>query len=286
MGDFFLIIYNWMLNRIKNIINATYKNVEQGSASYKENREFKTPDVRVITVAVVAAISLIFIEYIGKDPGYILLVDFCNNIGLNSFADFLIRNLEITGNTQLNRLAFWIAIVLIFYLAVPVILIKLVFREKLRDYGCRFGNLKKDYPIYLLMLVIMLPLVYMMSKTHSFQIRYPFYNLATGEKLYPNFWLWEGMYFIQFIGVEFFFRGFMLHGTKRQLGFYSILFMVVPYCMIHFGKPMTETIAAIIAGIALGILSLKSRSIVPGILIHYSVAIAMDYAALFQKGYF
>ena len=61
--------------------------------------------------------------------------------------------------------------------------------------------------------------------------------------------------------------------------------MVVPYCMIHFGKPMAETIAAIVAGIALGILSLKSKSI-PGIFIHYSVAIAMDFAALYQKGYF
>ncbi len=275
-----------MLNTIRNIINATYKNVEQESTSFKEKRVSKTPDVRVITVAIVAAISLVFIEYIGKDPGYILLVDFCNNIRLNTFSDFLIRNLEITGNTQLNRLAYWISIVLIFYIVIPVIFIKLVFREKLSDYGVRLGNLRKDYGVYLVMLVIMLPLVYLMSKTHSFQLRYPFYNLAHGEKLYPNFWLWEGMYFIQFIGVEFFFRGFMLHGTKRQLGFYSILFMVIPYCMIHFGKPMTETIAAIVAGIALGVLSLKSRSIVPGILIHYSVAIAMDFAALYQKGYF
>jgi len=275
-----------MLKLIKNIINTTYKKVEDTAAANKENNGNRSIDKRVFTVAIIAAISLIFIEYIGKDPGYILLVDFCNNIGLNAFSDFLIRNLEITGNTQLNRLAFWIAIVLIFYLAVPIILIKLVFREKLSDYGCRFGNLKKDYPVYLIMLVIMIPLVYLMSKTHSFQLRYPFYNLAYGEKLFPNFWLWEGMYFVQFIGVEFFFRGFMLHGTKRQLGFYSILFMVIPYCMIHFGKPMTETIAAIIAGIALGILSLKSKSIVPGILIHYSVAIAMDFAALYQKGYF
>jgi uncharacterized protein len=275
-----------MLSRIKNIINITYLNVEQESAAYKLKRGNKIPDARVIAVAVIAAISLVFIEYIGKDPGYILLVDFFNKIGISDFSEFLIRHLEVSGNTQLNRLAFWIAIILIFYLTLPILLIKFVFREKLSDYGLRIGNIKKDYGIYLVMLVIMLPLVYFMSKTHSFQLRYPFYNLKPGESLYPNFWLWEGMYFLQFVGVEFFFRGFMLHGTKRQLGFYSILFMVVPYCMIHFGKPMAETIAAIVAGIALGILSLKSKSIVPGILIHYSVAIAMDFAALYQKGYF
>lgn len=275
-----------MLKKIRDIINSTYRNVELESADFKIKRGVKTPDARVIAVAIVAAISLVFIEYVGKDPGYVLLIDFCSKIGLTGFADFLKGNFEVNGNVQLHRLTFWIVIVLIFYLAIPIFIVKCIFREKLSDYGLRIGNFKKDYSIYLIMLFIMIPLVYLMSKTHSFQLRYPFYNLKSGESLYPNFWLWESMYFVQFIGVEFFFRGFMLHGTKRQLGFYSVIFMVVPYCMIHFGKPMTETFAAVIAGLALGILSLKSKTIVPGILIHYSVAIAMDFAALYQKGYF
>lgn len=275
-----------MLKKTGKIINAVYRRTEEESAEYKSLRGNGTYDKRVFAVAVMAAVSLVFIEYVGKTPGYIMLVDFSNSIGLSDFSSFLLNHLEQTGNIQLNRLAFWISIVLLFYLALPIAVIKLVFRENLSDYGLCFGSLKKDYGVYLIMLVIMLPLVYLMSKTQSFQARYPFYNLGAGEPLYPNFWLWESMYFVQFIGVEFFFRGFMLHGTRRQLGFYSIIFMVVPYCMIHFGKPMPEAIAAIVAGIALGILSLKSRTIVPGILIHYSVAIAMDFAALYQKGYF
>jgi hypothetical protein len=54
--------------------------------------------------------------------------------------------------------------------------------------------------------------------------------------------------------------------------------------MIHFGKPFGETIAAIIAGIVLCTLSLKSRSIVLGVLIHYTVAITMDLFALWREG--
>ena len=274
-----------VLKRLKTIVRLAFEDAERDAALHKQSSANRL-DKHVIVVAIIAAILLVFIEYVGKDPGYILVIDFSNSIGFNSFSAFLKQTLELSANSQLNRLAFWIAVVLIFYLAVPILLIKLVFHEKLSDYGFRFGNLKKDYRIYLVMLLIMLPLVYLMSTTHSFQARYPFYNLKAGEHLYPYFWIWEGLYFLQFIGVEFFFRGFMLHGTKRQLGFYSIIFMVVPYCMIHFGKPMAETFAAIIAGVALGILSLKSKSIVPGILIHYSVAIAMDFAALYQKGYF
>jgi membrane protease YdiL (CAAX protease family) len=55
--------------------------------------------------------------------------------------------------------------------------------------------------------------------------------------------------------------------------------------MIHFGKPFPETLAAIIAGIVLGTISLKSRSIWMGVAIHYTVALSMDIAALWQKGY-
>lgn len=274
-----------MLKKIFDIINDTFKKTEVESIEYNTTVSKNKVDRKIIWVTVISAISLVFIEYIGKAPGYLNLIGFLKSIDISGFSDFLTEHLEKTGNIQLNRLAYWICIVVIFYLVIPILVIKLVLREKLCDYGLRFGNLKKDYRIYLVMLVIMIPLVYLMSTTHSFQLRYPFYELKHDEPLYPYFWMWEAMYFVQFIGVEFFFRGFMLHGSRRQLGFYSIFFMVIPYCMIHFGKPMAETFAAIIAGVALGILSLKSRSVIPGILIHYSVAIAMDFAALYQKGY-
>jgi hypothetical protein len=61
-----------------------------------------------------------------------------------------------------------------------------------------------------------------------------------------------------------------------------VMAMVVPYCMIHFGKPWAECLAAILAGTVLGTLSLKTRSIWSGFLIHVTVAISMDLAALLQ----
>jgi membrane protease YdiL (CAAX protease family) len=93
------------------------------------------------------------------------------------------------------------------------------------------------------------------------------------------------LYLFQFFCLEFFFRGFVVHGLKKRFGYYAVFMMTIPYCMIHFGKPMPETIAAIIAGVILGTLSLKSRTIWMGVIIHYSVAIAMDFSALWQKGY-
>ena len=132
----------------------------------------------------------------------------------------------------------------------------------------------------------MIPLILLASTTNSFQHKYPFYSPPFGESLWPNFIIWQCLYLLQFFALEFFFRGFMLHGIKKRFGFYSIWVMMIPYMMIHFQKPMPETIGAIFAGIILGALSLKSRSIWLGVAIHYSVAITMDLAALWQKGYF
>jgi len=60
--------------------------------------------------------------------------------------------------------------------------------------------------------------------------------------------------------------------------------MNIPYVMIHFGKPAAETIGSIIAGIALGTLSLRTRSIFGGVIVHITIAYGMDIMALIQKG--
>lgn len=76
----------------------------------------------------------------------------------------------------------------------------------------------------------------------------------------------------------------MVFGLEKNFGIYSIFISTIPYCMIHFGKPFPETIGAVIAGIVLGYLSLKSRSVIPGFILHCTVGVGMDLAALWQKG--
>jgi hypothetical protein len=77
-----------------------------------------------------------------------------------------------------------------------------------------------------------------------------------------------------------FFRGFWLGALRRSFGSGAIFAMAVPYCMIHFQKPFLEVVGAIVAGIALGSLSMKTRSIYQGFLVHITVAGLMDWLAL------
>ena len=66
----------------------------------------------------------------------------------------------------------------------------------------------------------------------------------------------------------------------------KLVIMTIPYCMIHFGKPMPETLAAIVAGLVLGYLALKSKSWLYGALLHWAIGITMDLLSIFHKGGF
>jgi uncharacterized protein len=76
----------------------------------------------------------------------------------------------------------------------------------------------------------------------------------------------------------------MVHGLAPRLGWAAIFAMVVPYNMLHYGKPMPEALAAIVGGIVLGTLSLKTRSIWWGAALHISIALTMDICALTHAG--
>ncbi len=165
------------------------------------------------------------------------------------------------------------------YLFLPIITI-LIWRERIRDYGLSFKGFLDHAWIYALFFGIVLIAVVLVSQTRDFVNYYPFYSQA--NRSWRDFLTWEVIYAIQFFALEFFFRGYLLFSSEKSLGSGVIMAMVVPYCMIHFGKPVLETFAAILAGTVLGTLSLKTRSIWSGFLIHVTVAISMDLAALVQ----
>ena len=102
--------------------------------------------------------------------------------------------------------------------------------------------------------------------------------------MWPRFWIWEALYASQFVALEFFFRGFLVQGLAPRFGFGAVFVPMLPYMMIHFGKPLPEAFGSIIAGFALGMLSLKSRTIYWGALVHICVACGMDLLSLWQHG--
>ncbi len=181
---------------------------------------------------------------------------------------------------ELAGLAYWSFTRSFGYFVVPALVLLSWRGERLRDYGVRTRGFLAHAWIYALFFGIVLVAVVIVSQTGEFANYYPFYRLA--NRSWRDFFLWEALYATQFLTLEFFFRGFLLFSARQAMGAPVIMAMVVPYCMIHFGKPWAEALAAILAGTVLGTLSLKTRSIWSGFLIHVTVAVSMDLAALLQ----
>ena len=171
---------------------------------------------------------------------------------------------------------------MIFRVGIPLILIVWVLKKSPREFGFRLEGIAAHLPIYGLMYLVMLPVLIWVSSFDSFLNYYPFYSRAVEGG--AGFWLYELGYGLQFVGVEAFFRGFMTFGLLPRFGALSVVVMTVPYTMIHFAKPMPEAFAAIIAGLVLGTMAVRSRSFVPGIFLHVAVAITMDLLVLARLG--
>lgn len=266
---------------LRRVFADTHSQAEADARGRLLSEQARGSDVQTISVCVLAAVSLTFINYLGN---FDFTLHSLTHFGLTPAADALRQFFTSLSNERLAGLVWWACVTVCFYFVLPALFVRFVLRQRLSDYGLRAVGAFKDYHLYFLMFVVMLPTVLVASGAESFQARYPFYKLEAGEGLSRFFWQWEFFYFLQFFSLEFFFRGFMVHGLKHRFGYYAVFVMCVPYCMIHFHKPLPEALAAIIAGVVLGTLSLKSRSILLGVAIHYSVAITMDLAALWREG--
>jgi len=147
----------------------------------------------------------------------------------------------------------------------------------LRELGLGVKGAGREFLVVLGMWAAFVPVIWLASTTDSFLRTYPRLKAATHDpKMY---FLYEGLYFVKWIAWEFFFRGFMLFGLRKDFGDKAALLSTLPFVIMHFGKPEAEMLGAILAGMILCAIALRSKSIWPGVLLHWMVASTMDFFA-------
>lgn len=231
-------------------------------------------DRRSVGVLVLTAVLLTVFYYYGR-PGF--FHDRSVEMAIAGYFD-----LDTSAYRSLIPYWGWAAASIVLRVIIPLGCIVWWFRDSPADYGFRLWR-KGHAWIYLMLYLAMLPILAAMSFTDSFQAKYPFYSHATDSM--GHFVLYELAYGVQFFSLEAFFRGFVIFALFRKFGYYAVVIMTVPYCMIHFGKPMPETLGAIFAGLALGYLAIQSRSWLPGALLHWGIGFTMDVLVVAQKGF-
>ena len=166
---------------------------------------------------------------------------------------------------------------LVLFFLFPLIIVKLVFKEKLKNYGLTLGD--KRYGLRFIIITIPLivtPIIFLGSHMPQVRAEYPLSKLVQDNV--SVFVLYEFSYvLLYYVGWEFFFRGYMLFGLREKFGdAYAILLQVIPSSILHFNKPEPEFLGSIILGIVLGYLALRTRSILYPLIIHSYIGVSTD----------
>ncbi len=257
--------------------SGTWAELDAEAAALREKRGRRPPlDTRLLATFLLGALSLLLLNFYGSRDFY----DGTVQPLVQRWAERHPGTLDFNTYRDLCYRVFWGVSRYAAYL-LPLAVWPFLFKENPLDLGLRFRGFREHAWIYLLCLVVVIPTLVVVSYTPEFNRYYPMYGGAA--RSWIDFWVWEVVYLGQFLCIEVFFRGFWLRGA-RSLGVGAIFSMMVPYVMIHFQKPYLEACGAIVAGVVLGSLSMKTGSIWAGFLIHSTVAILMDLLALQQSG--
>jgi membrane protease YdiL (CAAX protease family) len=146
----------------------------------------------------------------------------------------------------------------------PMLVILLVFREKLADYGLRLGDWKAGMLITVAAIILMVPILYWVVRSSPALIG--FY----ADQMTPLFFI---PILVEMIGWEFLCRGFLLFGYEKIYGANALWLQAVPFALAHLGKPSLETFTTIFGGFAFGWVAWRTRSVLYPFLIHSFVTI-------------
>lgn len=165
----------------------------------------------------------------------------------------------------------------------PFLYLKSAMKARLGEFGLGAGDWKIGLPMVLILLpLVVAPVLWIAASTHDIQGEYPMLRVLFEKP--QLFWRYEIAYvLLYYVAWEFFFRGFLLFGLARDLGATNaVLIQTISSCLIHLGKPESETLGSIVVGVLFGMIALRTRSIWYVFLLHAGIGVLTDYFVLMQ----
>jgi membrane protease YdiL (CAAX protease family) len=158
----------------------------------------------------------------------------------------------------------------------PLVVVKIVLREKLADYGVQWGNLHFAAICCLLVAPLVIVIGYGSAQSPEFQAAYPLNPIAHTSSS-ALVWHLVGQIF-WYAAWEFHFRGFLQHGLQKSTGASTgIWVQTLASALAHFGRPDVEVYASILAGLLWGALAWRSRSLLAGFFQHWLLGASLDF---------
>jgi membrane protease YdiL (CAAX protease family) len=178
---------------------------------------------------------------------------------------------------------------------IPCCIIKFRFKERLADYGLGWKKEKVKLGLVALCFLVIGFAIFFYIGTFfpEQQAEYPMFRDKIPQGAWGAFIVYELVYFLFFIVIEFIFRGYILFGLygikdiqaaegvegikgPYVFGVYAILIQMLPYIVWHLPKPSTEYLGALVWGIVVAAIALKTRSLWTIIIAHWLLNVFMD----------
>jgi membrane protease YdiL (CAAX protease family) len=158
----------------------------------------------------------------------------------------------------------WVS-TLLYYGVFTLLVIIIVLRKNPLDFGLRWGS-PKVWGFYVIVICLIAAVIlYFSSYNTSLQDYY-----RNKEFSFTTYFLTS---FVSLWALEFIYRGFLLFGLKEKFKEASILLQMVPFALLHLGKPELETLSTIITGLLFGFVAYRGKSFWPAFIIHLFINI-------------
>ena len=123
----------------------------------------------------------------------------------------------------------------------------LITRQNLRQYGLSFGKVKLALPLLVVFLAAFILFGILFGKIPSLQDYY-----GSGSENIRDAFIVFVTYLVYMWAWEFMNRGFLLLGLKKYVGVYAVYIQLVPFVIVHLGKPAPELYGSIPFGLVFG----------------------------------
>jgi membrane protease YdiL (CAAX protease family) len=148
-----------------------------------------------------------------------------------------------------------------FYYAVfPVLVIVFVLRKNPLDFGLRRGS-PRIWGFWAGVICLAAAVILYLSS----------YNTSLQDYYRMDDFKFISYFLINCVSLsasEFMYRGFLLFGLKDKFQEGSILLQMIPFALLHIGKPELETVSTLITGILFGYIAYRGKSFWPAFIIH------------------
>src|SRR5262249_6432584 len=155
--------------------------------------------------------------------------------------------------------------VLVAYLLVPLAVLGVMGRNPLSYFG--LGRWRSVVTIFTILLVVVLASAFWMSSLGSVRRHYAGGGVLPGRVFFKSP--------LPPTRLEYFFRGLMLLPLAERFGWPASLIALLPYVLVHAGKPLIELYGSIVFGLGLSFLALRSGSILYGLALHWVLAVVV-----------